>query len=189
VSCSVHAVGYFPGDKATYLWNWPLTTIKCRGWEWVELVLHLPICLRGLHLCINLITYTWYDSSCEVWPVCSLSLDWRRVTQKVQLTHSLFCSGFEPFSFCPYAVWSLWFTRSLAFLTNFLKAASYSMLNIKNPKFCPHSVFRCFLWLSGQTAIISLYSINWLVFITETESVYCAVRAASINIILINICL
>ena len=28
-----------------------------------------------------------------------------------------------------------------------------------------------------RTAIISLYSINWLVFITETEYVYCAVRA------------
>jgi hypothetical protein len=28
-----------------------------------------------------------------------------------------------------------------------------------------------------QTAIISLYSINWLVFITETECVYCAVRS------------
>jgi hypothetical protein len=27
-----------------------------------------------------------------------------------------------------------------------------------------------------KTAIISLYSINWLVFITETECVYCAVR-------------
>jgi len=27
----------------------------------------------------------------------------------------------------------------------------------------------CFVWISEQTAIISLYSINWLVFITETE--------------------
>ena len=35
------------------------------------------------------------------------------------------------------------------------------------------SVF--FLWILEQTAIISLYSINWLVFVTETESVYCAV--------------
>jgi len=35
------------------------------------------------------------------------------------------------------------------------------------------------LWISEQTAIISLYSINWLVFITETESVYCAVRTES----------
>jgi len=24
--------------------------------------------------------------------------------------------------------------------------------------------FICFVWISGQTAIISLYSINWLVF-------------------------
>jgi hypothetical protein len=34
----------------------------------------------------------------------------------------------------------------------------------------------CFVWISEQTAIISLYSINGLVFITETECVYCAVR-------------
>ena len=34
----------------------------------------------------------------------------------------------------------------------------------------------CFVWISEQTAIISLYSINWLVFITQTECVYCAVR-------------
>ena len=34
----------------------------------------------------------------------------------------------------------------------------------------------CFVWISEQTAIISLYSINWLVCITETECVYCAVR-------------
>jgi len=38
----------------------------------------------------------------------------------------------------------------------------------------------CFVWISEQTAIISLYSINWLVFITETECVYCAVRTGSI---------
>jgi len=34
----------------------------------------------------------------------------------------------------------------------------------------------CFVWISEQTAIISLYKINWLVFITKTECVYCAVR-------------
>jgi hypothetical protein len=32
-----------------------------------------------------------------------------------------------------------------------------------------------------QTAIISLYSINWLVFITEMECVYCAVQSATYN--------
>ena len=35
--------------------------------------------------------------------------------------------------------------------------------------FCPHSVFMCFVWIWEQTAIIALYSIDWLVFITETE--------------------
>ena len=46
-----------------------------------------------------------------------------------------------------------------------------------NSTFCPPSVFMCFVWIWEQTAIISLYSINRLVFITETESVYCAVRS------------
>ena len=29
------------------------------------------------------------------------------------------------------------------------------------------TVFVCFVWIWEQTAIISLYNINWLVFITE----------------------
>jgi len=39
----------------------------------------------------------------------------------------------------------------------------------------------CFVWISEQTALISLYSIKLSVFITEAESVYCAVRADSLN--------
>jgi hypothetical protein len=42
----------------------------------------------------------------------------------------------------------------------------------------------CFVWIWEQTAIISLYSINWLVFVTETECIYCAVRTGSLYIIL-----
>ena len=41
----------------------------------------------------------------------------------------------------------------------------------------------CFVWIWEQTAIISLYSINWLVFISETECVYCAVRTGYLNLI------
>ena len=55
---------------------------------------------------------------------------------------------------------------------------------IYNSTFCPHRVFLCFLWIWEQTAIISLYSVDWLVFITETECVYCAVRTKSLYIIL-----
>jgi hypothetical protein len=43
--------------------------------------------------------------------------------------------------------------------------------------FCPHSVFMCFVSIWEQTAIISLYTIDWLVFVTETQCVYCAVRS------------
>ena len=60
-------------------------------------------------------------------------------------------------------------------------------LTFSNPTFCPHSVFMCFVWISEQTAIISLYNINWLVCITETECVYCAVRTGCLNVIRINI--
>jgi hypothetical protein len=48
--------------------------------------------------------------------------------------------------------------------------------------FCPHSVFMCFVWIWEQTAIISLYSIDWLGFVTETQCVYCAVRSESLYV-------
>ena len=59
-------------------------------------------------------------------------------------------------------------------------------LTFNNSTFCPHSVFMCFVSISEQTAIISLYNINWLVFITETESVYCAVRTGSLTVTVFN---
>jgi len=61
-----------------------------------------------------------------------------------------------------------------------MRSSGYYMhhqFNIHNSTFCPHSVFMCFVYIWEQTAIISLNSINWLVFIIETECVYCAVRA------------
>ena len=57
--------------------------------------------------------------------------------------------------------------------TGYLYTAS---LTFSNSAFCPHSVFMCFEWIWEQTAIFSLCSINWLVFLTERECVYCAVR-------------
>jgi hypothetical protein len=59
----------------------------------------------------------------------------------------------------------------------------YRQFNIQQFYVLPHSVFMCFVWILEQTAIISLYNINWLVFflINETECVYCAVRTGSLN--------
>ena len=54
------------------------------------------------------------------------------------------------------------------------------MFNIQQFYVLPtHSVLMCFAWISEQTAIISLYSINGLDLVTETESVYRAVRNKS----------
>ena len=46
----------------------------------------------------------------------------------------------------------------------------------------------CFVWIWEQTAIISLYNINWLVCITETECVYCEVRTGSLYITQVKFC-
>ena len=55
--------------------------------------------------------------------------------------------------------------------------ASNASLTFTNSAFCSHTVCMHFVRIWEQTAIISLYSINWLICITQRESVYCAVRA------------
>jgi hypothetical protein len=40
--------------------------------------------------------------------------------------------------------------------------------------------FMCFIWVSEQTVNFVLHIINRLVFITEMERVYCAIRAESL---------
>jgi hypothetical protein len=60
-------------------------------------------------------------------------------------------------------------------------------LTFSNSTFCPHSVFMCFVWIWEQTAIISLYNSNWLVFTAQTQCVYCAVRTESLNAVQINL--
>jgi hypothetical protein len=37
-----------------------------------------------------------------------------------------------------------------------------------------------FVWISDQTATFALYITEWMVFITEVESVYSAVRTESL---------
>jgi len=44
-----------------------------------------------------------------------------------------------------------------------------------------HAVFMCIVFIWEQTGNCATYSINWLVFITEMKSVYCAVRTGSLN--------
>ena len=65
---------------------------------------------------------------------------------------------------------------------NLCTAEGYSEM----PTCSVKSQFLCSVWISEQTVAIPLYNINWLVFITETESVYSAVRTGSLHVIQVN---
>ena len=52
-------------------------------------------------------------------------------------------------------------------------------LTFKNST-CRHFCVECFVRISEQTATFALYVIDWLIFITVVESVYCAVRTDSL---------
>ena len=68
--------------------------------------------------------------------------------------------------------------------SNLLKPTGHVMhqqFNIQKFVGSAHTVFMCFVFMWEQTATCATYSINWLVFITEMESVYCAVRPGSLN--------
>jgi hypothetical protein len=74
---------------------------------------------------------------------------------------------------------------SIIFLTIFCPLVSAHTARFVIQQFYVHPTQRVFVFCVGleKTAIISLYSINCLVCITETESVYCAVRTGSLYII------
>ena len=66
---------------------------------------------------------------------------------------------------------------------NILKPTGYVMhqqFNIQQLYVLP-TLYLCFVFIWEQTATSATYSINWLVFITEMKSVYCAVRTGSLN--------
>jgi len=46
-SYSLGTACYFSRGKAAKAWSWPLTSVQCRSWEWVELYFHSPICLHN----------------------------------------------------------------------------------------------------------------------------------------------
>jgi len=43
------------------------------------------------------------------------------------------------------------------------------------------ALYLCFVYIWEQTSTCATYIINWLVFITQMKSVYCAVRTGSLN--------
>jgi len=45
-------------------------------------------------------------------------------------------------------------------------------LTITICEFCPDSVSMCFVWISEQTAFVSLHNINWFIVLLKRQSVY-----------------
>ena len=62
-----------------------------------------------------------------------------------------------------------------------LKPTGYVMNQHSTTVRSAHTVLMCFVFVWEQTAICATDSINWLIFITEMKSVYCAVRNGSLN--------
>ena len=75
-----------------------------------------------------------------------------------------------------------WVTRDVFNLLNPTGHVMHRQFNIQQPYVLP-TLYLCVLYLSEnkQTTTCVTYSINWLVFITEMKSVYCAVRTGSLN--------
>jgi hypothetical protein len=69
-------------------------------------------------------------------------------------------------------------------LVLYVKISGYFMYrqveNLKNSTFCPQSAFRVVV---TTNEIIPLYGINWMMFATEANCVYCAVRTPYLNIV------
>ena len=65
----------------------------------------------------------------------------------------------------------------------------YHQFNIHKFYVLPTHCIYVFVWISEQTAINSLHSINWLVCMTQTESVYCAVRTGCLTKIKVTLSL
>jgi len=55
----------------------------------------------------------------------------------------------------------------------------YQVLTFKNSAWLLHCIYLCCM-ISEQTVTFALYIINWLVLITEMESVYSAVRTGAL---------
>ena len=62
-------------------------------------------------------------------------------------------------------------------------------LTVSKSMFCPHSVFMRCEWNSEQTAIVSLCSINWMIYITMLKCVYCEVQTEYLCIMQANLSL
>jgi len=99
--------------------------------------------------------------------ICTTSLTFNNSTFCPHSEFMCLCGSQNKHRLFPYTALTDWFyNRDLTVYSPVVTICTTS-LTFNNCTFCPHSKVLCFLWISEQTAIISLYNFNWLVCITE----------------------
>ena len=116
----------------------------------------------------------WFDLT---WFTFKIQVNWKKSVQSSLVTictaqwslyvpHSSHYMYRTVVTICT-AQWSLYVPNSGHYMYRTVVTICTTSITYNNSPFCPHSVFMCFVWIWEQRAIIFLYSINWLVFITE----------------------
>jgi len=85
------------------------------------------------------------------------------------------CTAIGHYMYCHWSLRTVQWSLSVPHSGNYM----YRQFNITQFHVLPTQSIYVFC-VDLRTAIIFLYSINWLVCITETECVYCAVQAGSL---------
>ena len=96
--------------------------------------------------------------------ICTASLTFTIIRSAHTVYLCVLCVSEKKQRLFPYTALTDWgfFNRDLTVYSPVVTICTASLTS-NNSTFCPHSVFMCFVWISEQTAIISLYNINWLV--------------------------
>jgi hypothetical protein len=119
-------------------------------------------------------------------------------TQTVEILHNLQAYFFSFFIICPgdgclrdfleiscfYTCFHSTTSSIFNYLFNLLKSTGHvihQQFKFYNLRSATHTVFICFVFIWEQTVTCATYIIDWMGFITDTKSVYCAVRTGSLN--------
>ena len=137
--------------------SWPTCGGCCVIWGWGIAELWSEVNGWKIRITFNIVSY----------------IKWRTTTYR----HMLRCTGKETYSVrFTVTITRLWRHRCLDRRITFrwilplyspVVTICSAGLTFNNSTFCPHSEFMSSVWIWEQTAIISLYSINWLVCITK----------------------
>ena len=121
--------------------------------------------------CVNCAVATGNSSGLRT--VLSSRLSYRELRSSLREPHTHWVQFFLQF----------FYTVKLHSLTFYSLAVSLRTARFNIKKFyLVLACVECFVRIREQTATCALYSLSWLVFITEMKSVYSAVRTGSLNI-------